>query len=157
MNQRHPNDTADPSPTSRVFSVSARQHGSTTSSISRNEQRSVGCTLREDLFVEVGKLAREGRFDYLLIESTGISEPMPVATTFTLPMDAAKQIALRLIRLQYAFRRMRPRLLCHYAVRYRISWLRIWPEAKYWLRTATTCRSATRPSAWNASANRATK
>ena len=41
------------------------------------------CTLREDLLVEVGKLAREGRFDYLLIESTGISEPMPVAETFS--------------------------------------------------------------------------
>ena len=41
------------------------------------------CTLREDLLVEVGRLAIEGRFDYLLIESTGISEPMPVAETFT--------------------------------------------------------------------------
>lgn len=41
------------------------------------------CTLREDLLVEVGKLAQEGRFDYLLIESTGISEPMPVAATFS--------------------------------------------------------------------------
>src|ERR1700743_3031486 len=34
------------------------------------------CTLREDLLVEVGRLAREGRFDYLLIEATGVSEPM---------------------------------------------------------------------------------
>lgn len=41
------------------------------------------CTLREDLLIEVSKLASEGRFDYLLIESTGISEPMPVAETFT--------------------------------------------------------------------------
>lgn len=41
------------------------------------------CTLREDLMVEVSRLAREQRFDYLLIESTGISEPMPVAETFT--------------------------------------------------------------------------
>jgi G3E family GTPase len=41
------------------------------------------CTLREDLMEEVGKLAREGRFDYLLIESSGISEPLPVAQTFT--------------------------------------------------------------------------
>lgn len=41
------------------------------------------CTLREDLLLEVGKLARAGRFDYLLIESTGISEPLPVAETFT--------------------------------------------------------------------------
>lgn len=40
------------------------------------------CTLREDLLAEVSRLARENRFDYLLIESTGISEPMPVAETF---------------------------------------------------------------------------
>lgn len=41
------------------------------------------CTLREDLLEEVSRLARDGRFDYLLIESTGISEPLPVAETFT--------------------------------------------------------------------------
>jgi G3E family GTPase len=41
------------------------------------------CTLREDLLIEVKKLAEEKRFDYLMIESTGISEPMPVAETFT--------------------------------------------------------------------------
>lgn len=40
------------------------------------------CTLREDLMIEVQKLALENRFDYLLIESTGISEPVPVAHTF---------------------------------------------------------------------------
>ena len=40
------------------------------------------CSLREDLLIEVRKLAEEGRFDYLLIESTGIGEPMPVAATF---------------------------------------------------------------------------
>lgn len=41
------------------------------------------CTLREDLMVEVEKLAKQNKFDYLLIESTGISEPIPVAQTFT--------------------------------------------------------------------------
>lgn len=40
------------------------------------------CTLRDDLLKEVSRLARDGRFDYLLIESTGISEPLPVAQTF---------------------------------------------------------------------------
>jgi G3E family GTPase len=41
------------------------------------------CTLREDLLKEVRKLSEEGRFDYLLIESTGIAEPLPVAATFS--------------------------------------------------------------------------
>lgn len=41
------------------------------------------CTLREDLWEQVAELASEGRYDYLLIESTGISEPLPVAATFS--------------------------------------------------------------------------
>jgi G3E family GTPase len=41
------------------------------------------CTLREDLLLEVNRLAQQGRFDYLVIESTGIAEPLPVAETFT--------------------------------------------------------------------------
>jgi G3E family GTPase len=53
------------------------------------------CTLREDLIAEVEKLAMENRFDYLIIESTGISEPIPVAQTFsyvddTLGIDLSK-------------------------------------------------------------------
>ncbi|MBW7458804.1 GTP-binding protein, partial [Paenibacillus sepulcri] len=40
------------------------------------------CTLREDLLKEVEKLARDNRFDYILIESTGVGEPLPVAQTF---------------------------------------------------------------------------
>ena len=51
------------------------------------------CTLREDLLEEVSKLAKEGRFDYLLIESTGISEPLPVAETFTFRDDAGQSLA----------------------------------------------------------------
>lgn len=43
------------------------------------------CTLREDLLEEVARLASEDRFDYLLIESTGVSEPLPVAMTFSFP------------------------------------------------------------------------
>ena len=41
------------------------------------------CTLREDLLLEVNKLAKDNKFDHLVIESTGISEPLPVAETFT--------------------------------------------------------------------------
>ena len=51
------------------------------------------CTLREDLLEEVAKLAREGRFDYLLIESTGISEPLPVAETFTFRDEDGQSLA----------------------------------------------------------------
>ena len=51
------------------------------------------CTLREDLMIEVEKLANDGRFDYLLIESTGISEPVPVAQTFSF-VDEEKGIDL---------------------------------------------------------------
>ena len=51
------------------------------------------CTLREDLLQEVAELAREGRFDYLLVESTGISEPMPVAETFTFADDAGQSLS----------------------------------------------------------------
>ena len=68
--------------------------------LSRTEERLVEmtngcicCTLREDLLLEVGRLAREGRFDYLLIESTGISEPLPVAETFTFEDEEGNSLA----------------------------------------------------------------
>ncbi|MGH8434295.1 MAG: zinc metallochaperone GTPase ZigA [Pseudomonas sp.] len=51
------------------------------------------CTLREDLLEEVSRLARDGRFDYLLIESSGISEPLPVAETFTFRAEDGKSLA----------------------------------------------------------------
>ena len=51
------------------------------------------CTLREDLLQEVALLASDGRFDYLLIESTGISEPLPVAETFTFPLEDGSSLS----------------------------------------------------------------
>lgn len=51
------------------------------------------CTLRDDLLQEVRKLAGEGRFDYLLIESTGISEPLPVAATFDFRDEAGESLS----------------------------------------------------------------
>ncbi len=56
------------------------------------------CTLREDLMVEVEKLANENRFDYLIIESTGISEPIPVAQTFSF---VDEEIGIDLSRFSY--------------------------------------------------------
>ena len=51
------------------------------------------CTLREDLLLEVSRLANEGRFDYLLIESTGVSEPLPVAETFTFADESGRSLS----------------------------------------------------------------
>jgi G3E family GTPase len=51
------------------------------------------CTLRDDLLAEVRRLAEEGRFDYLLIESTGISEPLPVAATFDFRDEAGESLS----------------------------------------------------------------
>jgi len=76
------NDMSEVNIDSRLVSQEAR--------LSRVDERLVEmtngcicCTLREDLLIEVRRLAQEGRFDYLLIESTGIGEPMPVAATFS--------------------------------------------------------------------------
>ncbi|CAG8999779.1 MAG: Putative metal chaperone YciC [Candidatus Celerinatantimonas neptuna] len=51
------------------------------------------CTLREDLLIEVSHLAKSNQFDYLLIESTGISEPLPVAETFTFTDEDGSSLA----------------------------------------------------------------
>lgn len=56
------------------------------------------CTLREDLMIEVNRLVENGDIDYIIIESSGISEPIPVAQTFTytdevLNIDLTKIVA----------------------------------------------------------------
>ena len=68
--------------------------------LNRSEERLVEmsngcicCTLREDLLEEVSQLGREGRFDYLVIESTGISEPLPVAETFTFEDESGQSLS----------------------------------------------------------------
>jgi G3E family GTPase len=72
------------------INIDAQQVANGPAALSRADEKLVElsngcicCTLREDLLLEVSRLAKEGRFDYLLIESTGISEPLPVAETFT--------------------------------------------------------------------------
>jgi G3E family GTPase len=68
--------------------------------LSRSEEKLVEmtngcicCTLRDDLLTEVRRLSAEGRFDYLLIESTGIAEPMPVAATFDFRDEAGDSLS----------------------------------------------------------------
>ncbi len=51
------------------------------------------CTLRDDLLIEVDKLAQSGKYDYLLIESTGISEPMPIAATFAFVNEEGRSLS----------------------------------------------------------------
>jgi G3E family GTPase len=74
--------------------------------MSRTEERLVEmtngcicCTLRDDLLDEVAQLARQGRFDYLLIESSGISEPLPVAATFAFGIDDQDRVLADIARL----------------------------------------------------------
>ena len=69
-------------------------------SLSRSEETLVEmtngcicCTLRDDLLKEVRKLSEEGRFDYLVIESTGVSEPLPVAATFSFRDQEGESLA----------------------------------------------------------------
>jgi len=73
------------------------KHGS---SLNRVEEKLVEmsngcicCTLREDLLIEISKLAKQQKFDYLLVESTGISEPLPVAETFSFEDETGESLS----------------------------------------------------------------
>jgi G3E family GTPase len=77
------NDMSELNIDARLVTAGTAQLDRTTERLVEMQNGCICCTLREDLLIEVGNLARQGRFDYLLIESTGISEPLPVAETFT--------------------------------------------------------------------------
>ena len=90
------NDMSEVNVDAAVVAKTAANSGA---ELSRTEEKLVEmsngcicCTLREDLLIEVKKLASEGRFDYLLIESTGIGEPMPVAATFDFTSEEGESL-----------------------------------------------------------------
>ena len=64
----------------------------TTESLVELSNGCICCTLRGDLLLEVRRLAEERRFDYLLIEATGISEPLPIAATFSFRDEAGMSL-----------------------------------------------------------------
>jgi G3E family GTPase len=91
------NDMSEVNTDAALVADHAEQSGA---ALSRTDEKMVEmsngcicCTLREDLLLEVRKLAAEGRFDYLLIESTGIGEPMPVAATFDFRDDKDESLS----------------------------------------------------------------
>jgi G3E family GTPase len=91
------NDMSEINIDSQLVAQSGDKSGA---ALSRTEEKLVEmtngcicCTLRDDLLQEVSRLARENRFDYLLIESTGISEPLPVAATFTFIDETGRSLS----------------------------------------------------------------
>ncbi len=77
------NDMSEVNIDAQLVKLGGVQLGRTEERLVEMSNGCICCTLREDLLIEVRRLAAEGRFDALLIESTGIGEPMPVAATFS--------------------------------------------------------------------------
>src|ERR1700722_5555156 len=77
------NDMSEINIDAQLVSQSGTQLSRTEEKLVEMTNGCICCTLRDDLLQEVSRLAREERFDYLLIESRGISEPMPVGATFS--------------------------------------------------------------------------
>ncbi len=91
------NDMSEINIDAQLIAYSTDTHGA---QLSRTEEKLIQmtngcicCTLRDDLLLEVSRLAREDRFDYLVIESTGISEPLPVAATFTFVDETGRSLS----------------------------------------------------------------
>jgi len=87
------NDMSEINIDSRLVEQSGAKLSRTEEKLIEMTNGCICCTLRDDLLQEVSRLAREERFDYLLIESTGISEPMPVAATFTFVDETGRSLA----------------------------------------------------------------
>ena len=87
------NDMSEINIDSQLVAQSGAQLSRTDEKLVEMTNGCICCTLRDDLLQEVSRLAREDRFDYLLIESTGISEPLPVAATFTFIDETGKSLS----------------------------------------------------------------
>jgi|SRR6187402_583369 len=87
------NDMSEINIDSQLIAQSGAQLSRTEEKLIEMTNGCICCTLRDDLLQEVSRLAREGRFDYLLIESTGISEPLPVAATFTFVDETGQSLS----------------------------------------------------------------
>lgn len=77
------NDMSEVNIDSSLVRDGGAEHSRTEEKLVEMTNGCICCTLREDLLKEVSRLASEGRFDHLLIESTGVSEPLPVTQTFS--------------------------------------------------------------------------
>lgn len=87
------NDMSEVNIDSRLVGVGSAALSRVDEKLVEMQNGCICCTLREDLLVEVARLAREGRFDALLIESSGISEPLPIAETFTFADEQGRRLS----------------------------------------------------------------